>query len=332
MGQTIKGLVIADKITDMVVCLKRLSAESKPFEDMEVHPAVLSDKSGEIPALISHERFDRTMLDYVGGAVLVNGLVLNGKNMVSYVKIKSLAKAEAGSFTPSDIFDGLDDRHIEGYIQVMRSSIGKISDPELAAFVSACFSDEVFRELASKPASLAYHGKYRGGALACAATVTKMACQTGLQYQKWSNGLYKFNCDWGMLISACLLCTYGVLGYYTEAPWRKSASGVQRGYMSMLQSRLMAVIASGHTLSNEKLDKLLNILAASVPMKSGVRATCSEGMILRHVLMLYEELDMFDESVSSHEPEDGETYYYDPRLKRTVPVHAPPPEKEGGAA
>ena len=101
--------------------------------------------------------------------------------------------------------------------------------------------------------------------------------------------------------------------------------------MSVMQSSLTDVLLSGHPLSKEKFDKLLNILASSVPMKSGVKATCSEGMLLRHVLMLYEELDMFDESVSSHEPKEGETYYYDSKLHRTVPIIPPVfPEQNGG--
>ena len=327
--QTISSLIIADKLSDIVVCLKRLSEETKPFEDMEIHTAVLSDKTGEKPAIISAERFDRSMLNLVGGAVAINGLVLNGRNMEPYIKIKSMAPAEKGTFSPSDIFDGLDEAHTNGYIQVIRSSIAKIPDEELRVFIEACFPDSVLRELASKPASLAYHATYRGGALACAATVTKMACQTGLQYQKWCNGLYNFNCDWGMVIASCLLCTYGVLGYYTDTPWRKSASGLQRGYMSVLQSSLCEVRLSGHTLSNTKFDKLLNILASSVPMKSTVKATSPEGMILRHVLMLYEEMDMFDASLAEHEVQEGETYYYDLRLKRTVPI---PCTEEGSAA
>lgn len=327
----VNKLVIADKITDTVLCLKRLSETTKPYEDMDIHEAVLSDKTGEIAAYLPHGRFEKTMLDLVGGAVLVNGVVMNGKNMAPIVKIKSLVLAKEGSFTPSEIFDGLDEAHINGYINVMKSSVRKITDDELRGFVEACLTDDVYRQLASKPASLAYHGRYRGGALACAASVTKMACQTGLQYQKWSCGLYRFNFDWNMVIASCLLCTYGVLAYYTDPPCRKSSAGVQRGYMSVMQSSLTDVLMNGHPLSREKFDKLLNILASSVPMKSGVKATCSEGMLLRHVLMLYEELDMFDESVSGHEPEEGETYYYDSKLHRTVPVSPPVfPEQNGG--
>ncbi len=98
--------------------------------------------------------------------------------------------------------------------------------------------------------------------------------------------------------------------------------------MSVLQTLLSNVLTTC-TLSGDKFDRLLNTLACSVPMKSGVKATGPEGMLLRHVLMLYEELDMFDASVASHEPKDGETYYYDTRLKRTVPISA---VQEGGAA
>ena len=295
-----------------------------------MHLAALSDRTGEIAAILPDERYNGTMQDLVGGAVLVNGIVLNGRNMSPYVKIKSIAKAEKGSYQPSEIFDGLDEAHIDGYINVIKTSVSKIFDEELRGFVEACFSEEVLRELASKPASLAYHARYRGGALACAATVVKMATQAGVQYQKWNCGLYGSTLDWGMLVAAALLSSYGVLTYYTESPWRKSTSGLQRGYMSMLQSSLTKIMMQGNKLSDDKFDKLLNILASSVPMKSGVKATSPEGMILRHVLMLYEELDMFDASVAEHEPEEGETYYYDSRLKRTVPIA--PAEQEGGAA
>lgn len=331
MPMKVKEMVIRDKLSDIVLCLKHLSQNTFQYEDMIVHTAVLSDKTGEIHAFLSDERYEASMQDYVGGAVCVNGVVLNGKNMEPLVKIKSLALASPDSFSPSEIFDGLDEAHVKGYIEVIKKGISQITDDELRNFVDACFTDEVFQELASKPASLRYHGTYRGGALACAASVVKMACQAGLQYKKWSCGLYKPTFDWSMLLAASCLCTYGVLGYYTEQPCRKTPSGVQRGYMSVLQSSLQSVVMSGHQLSNDKFDRLVNILASSVPMKSGVKATSSEGMVLRHVLMLYEELDMFDASVAGHEPEDGETYYYDPKSRRTIPILTPE-KAEGGVA
>lgn len=331
MALKVKEMVIKDKLTDQVLCLKALSQKTFQYEDMTVHSAVLSDKTGEIRAYLSDERYGAEMQDYVGGAVCVNGVVLNGKNMEPLLKIKSLALAEAASFSPSEIFDGLDEAHVNGYIRVIKEAISQITDDELKGFVDACFTDDVFRELASKPASLRYHGTYRGGALACAGSVVKMACQAGLQYKKWSCGLYKPTFDWSMLLAASCLCTYGVLGYYTGQPCRKTPSGVQRGYMSVLQSSLQKVVMSGNSLSYEKFDKLLNILASSVPMKSGVKATSSEGMVLRHVLMLYEELDMFDASVAGHEPEDGETYFFDHKARRTIPIDVPD-TSEGGVA
>ena len=325
----VTSFVIADKVEDQVLCLKRLSADTVPYEDMDVHMGTLSDKSGEIRAYISHERYNSSMLDLVSGAVLITGLVLNGKNMEPIVKIKSLRAAESGTFKPSEIFDGLDEEHVAKYIATMKYSLDKISDEEIRRFTEGCLTDDAYRGLAARPASLAYHGTYRGGALACAASVTKMVCQTGWQYQKFNCGLYKPVFDWSIAIAAGLLSTYGVLGYYTEAPYKKTPSGVQRGYMSILQALLQRVYQA-HPMTPDKFDRLLNALSCSVPMKSGVKATGPEGMLIRHVLMLYEELDMFDASVAGHEPKEGETYYYDPKLRRTVPVAQP--EEEGGAA
>lgn len=328
----VKEIIIGETLTGQVFCLKRLNPASSPYEDLEVHRGTLSDSTGEVECFISNERYDKSMADLVGGAVLVNGFVLNGKDMVPLVKIKSLTSAPKDSYKPSDIFDGLDEEHVQKYIAVMKAAIDKIADGELKAFAIAALSDDVYRELAAKPASLAYHGIYRGGALACAASVTKMVTQGGWQYQKYNCGLYKPVFDWSLAITASLLCTYGVLGYYTDHPWRKTDSGVQRGYMSVLQSRLQRVTEVS-PLSGEKFDRLLNVLGCSVPMKTGVKATCPEGMLLRHTLMLFEELDMFDASVAKHEPEEGETYYYDTRLRRTVPiVQAAPAAEEGGAA
>ena len=327
-----KDIIIGEQLSGQVFCLKHLSPDSYPYEDMEVHKGVLSDCTGEVNCFISNERYDKSMADLVGGAVLVNGFVLNGKDMVPLLKIKSLASAPQEAYTPSDIFDGLDQLHVEKYEAVIRSSIEKIADGDYKAFANAALTDDVLRMLAVKPASLAYHGVYRGGALACAASVTKMVTQGGWQYQKFNCGLYKPVFDWSLAITASLLCTYGVLDYYTDHPWRKTNAGVQRGYMSILQSSLQEVRMVSPLPSN-KFDRLLNVLGCSVPMKTGVKATSPEGMLLRHILMLFEELDMFDASVAHHEPKEGETYYYDPKLRRTVPLGTAEEEaEEGGAA
>jgi hypothetical protein len=240
--------------------------------------------------------------------------------MVAYGKIKSLSLADKGTFKVSDVFDGLSEDKVSQYKKDIKEAVSYIKDASFASLVNAILTEDTINLLSVWPASIAYHGRYRGGALATAASVTKMMLHSSNIYLKEGNGIYSpANFDWSLLLTASLIHTVGCIDYITEQPWKKTTAGLERGYMSILQSRIeKAIRISNVEISDDALSKLLNVLGCAVSMKTSVKATCPEGVAFRKTLELYEELDMMAAGAADHEVEDGETYFWDYRLKRCV--------------
>lgn len=312
----ISKIVIGDKVNDGIYCLKSVNKASDNYN------VVLKDKTGELLCELANERFNDNLYQLVGGAVKTTLIVKNGINTTPLGVIKSIEQAEVGSYKPSELFDGLSDEKIAQYKKIISEATGIIKRKDLKALVAKILDEQMLSQLAKMPATLAYHGIYGGGALAATACITKMVMQAALQYVKLENGLYHANLDWDTLLTASLLMYCGVPDYYTDTqPFRKTPIGIERGYISVLQRKV--------ELSNESVDELtlariINILSASAPFKSGVKATSSEGIILRSCSLMYEELDQIDSGMANHEPEEGETYFYDKRLRRNIIL----PERE----
>ena len=308
----ISKIVIGDSVNEQVFCLKSLSrANDNNYE------VVISDKSGELTCELAAERFSKDMIAMVGGAVKTSFIVKNGLNTIPVGIIKSLVKAEEGTFKPSELFDGLSEEKIKYYKGVIHSCIKSIPREDCKQLVAKILDEQMLSQLSTLPATLAYHGTYRGGALAATACVTKMIMQAALQYVKSENGLYKPCLDWGTLIASSLLVYVGNVDYYTsEQPFRKTPIGVERGYLSILQKRIES--ANDGIVDDFTLARIINILGASAPTKSGIKATSSEGIILRQCSMMYEELDRLDAGMAGYEAEEGETYFYDRKLRRNI--------------
>ena len=273
----------------------------------------LSDQSGQIAGIIPAERFVNDYNHLLNGAVVVNGSVLVGNDSQPVVKVRSLALAGGDTYKANEIFSGLSPEKIKEYNDFINASIERlISDKGLRLLVRAVLSKSMLNDLATLPASLAYHGRYMGGALAATATVTRMVAQNVIAYNKMSNGLYKIDYDWSVLIAASLLHMIGIPGYITnERPWRYTEAGLSRGYMSLVQEKLVSVIREKKIpVSDENLSKVLDILACSVPRKSGIRAVTPEGRMFRAVLLNYEEIDQLAAALDSHEFSEGASYEY----------------------
>ncbi len=312
----LKNLVIGDKITDGVYCLKSMRKSNQ-----QQYEVILSDISGELKCELAAERFVESMADYIGGAVKTTFIIKNGLNTTPLGVIKELSLAEEGTFKPSELFEGLTQEKIAEYTASIKSNIRRIPDAGVRSFVEQCLTDDVLNNLSILPASLGYHAKYRGGALATTACVTNLVIQVGLQYKIGSNGLYSRQPDYSLLVAASLLQCIGMVDYVThDMPFKKTGIGMERGYMSMLQRKIEAVQVASGTINDETLAKILNILAASVPMKTGIKATRREGSILRGCLMLYEELDILDAEIAGHDVEEGEEYFYNAKLRRSISI------------
>ena len=309
----LSSVIIGDNITEGVYCLKSVQKGNDKYL------VVLKDKSGELNCELAPERYEKGIDSLVGGPVLASFVVVNGLNTTPLGIIKSLKKAEDGSYNPSDVLDGLNDEVIARYKSTIKDCMKNITDKGLSKLVASVLDEQTLSQLASMPATLAYHGRYRGGALATTATVTKMVIQSGFQYIKAKNGLYEPKLDWNILITASLLANVGVIDYLSnEPPFLMTPVGLERGYMSVLQHRIEKVADTIPEISEFTLARILNILACSIPMKSGVKATSQEGVVLRHCQLLYEELDMLDYEMANHEAEDGEGYFYNSKLRRNI--------------
>ena len=312
----ISKIVIGDKVSDGVYCLKSIDKASDNYN------VVLKDKTGELLCELARERFNDNLTALVGGAVKTTFVVKNGMNTEPLGVIKSIEKAEEGTYKSSDLFDSLSEEKIVFYKNTIKECISYIQREDLKTLVAKIIDEQMLSQLSKMPATLAYHGVYGGGALAATATITRMVMQTPFQYLKMQNGLYHPVLDWDVLIASSLLMYCGIPDYYTNTqPFRKTPIGVERGYLSVLQRK---VELSNDSVDEMTLARILNILSSSAPFKSGVKATSSEGTILRKCSEMYEELDKLDAGREGYEAEGDETYFYDAKLRRNIML----PERE----
>ena len=310
----LNGVIIGDRLNG-IYCLKSLSPRAGKDGS---YSAVFSDKSGELSASISAERFSKGLSELVGGPVHIDAVVIDGEDMKPELVIKTITPAQKDEYKPSDIFEGLSNEKIADYVAAIHKNEKWIKTDSYRQLCEAALSDITLERLSKMPATLSRHGRYQGGALAAAATVSSMAIHVGTQYITMNNGLYPSPIDWSLVITSSLLHSYGVLEYITpEPPYRKTVAGLNRGYMSTLQHSIEAVSCN---VSDVDMSRLINTLACSVVSKTAVRSTSKEGMLLRHVLALYSDMDLLDGGVAGHEAEDGETYYYDRNLKAEIAV------------
>lgn len=308
----VKDIVIGEKIEHVYFVLKSLHLKNG------VYMVTLSDKTGEAEGMIREDLVTDEIKTSVGGAVKITAIAKPGNELRPLLQIKEISKANPGDYKSSELFDGLSEEKISEYKEIIRMCQSYVHHEGLKQLLAVTLTEENLNKLASMPATLNYYGLYKGGALAGAALISRMVLDSGIDYVKYFNGLHQRNIDWSLLLTASLLNTYGVLQYLTpEAPFIKTQIGVDRGYPSILQSMLeRTVITHNIPLKDEELSRLINIITCSVASRTGVKATTKEGILLRHTLALYAELDMLDYGVSEYEQEEGETYFFNEKLRR----------------
>lgn len=321
MGDTNKNsvrineLMIGDKVTTTLVlvsireCTDALSCEFK-------------DSTGIITGTVSNMDM-LSLKSQIGGAVKVTAVVKPGENRKPMLSIKNICVADKSEYRCSELFDGLSKEKIAEYMNIIHTIQRHIKHPGYKALVEAALNDVNLEKLSQMPATLGYYGRYRGGALAGAACIAEMVKQVGCTYVTHYNGLHAGNIDWSLLLTASLLNTLGVINYITpEPPFNKTPVGIERGYVSVLQSIIEKTIYSNNLdISDLDVSRLLNTIGCSVSKRTAVRATSKEGILLRHALSMYAELDMFDFGLSEMVPEEDESgtgYVYNPSLNRYV--------------
>lgn len=279
--------------------------------------AVLSDKSGDINAQIS---VNDDLSAMKGKAVIVSGVVVIGKNRRPLMKITDISLAKAGEYKPSELFAGLSEEKITQYKQLMLNNIRHIQHEGYRQLIGCLLNDVTVAKLASLPATISSYGRYRGGALASAAVVSEIAVQSGCVYVRQCNGMYSNGIDWSLVITGALLHTYGMITYCTsEEPFTKTDVGVNRGYVSCLQSLIERSIWEYNIpLTEVEVGKLLNVIAVStgqVSQKTGLCSTSKESLLLVHALGLYRDLDTLDFGLSEEEISD-KGYFFDKKTSR----------------
>ncbi len=321
MGK-LNELVIGEKVTGQFVVLKNISNLITNKDGSSGYVLTLSDKTGEVTGYSRKELITEDILSSVKGPIKISAVVKPGKDRKPELVIKEICKAKSGEYKSSDLFDGLSAEKIAEYKAILNGLKKFIKHPGYKALIEICLTDETLDRLAVMPASLAYYGKYKGGALAGAALISMMAKSTGVEYVKHHNALHQTNLNWDLILTASMLNTYGVVDYFTqEEPFRKTSVGVERGYFSVLQSKLeRLVITNALPISDEELSKLFNVLAASMQRRTEIKATSKEGIILRHCVAMYSELDMLDYGVEQDKTEDADEvgYFYNTMLHRYV--------------
>lgn len=321
----ISEVIIGNKINDVYRLLDIKQSGDQVF--MQITDA--SDIEG-LPAVISIGRFEKNMMSWKDSAVYFEGVVLPGPNMKPTIKVINMRLAKKSEYIVRDIFNGISEAAKKDYIMQIKNIIKATPNIGCRQLLEAILTEEILEKLSVYPASLNFHGRYRGGALAATAMVTRLVVSTGNELYKHKNGLYNIKIDWSILATASLLHAVGVLDYIQLQPLQKTVSGLQRGYLSILQSTIeKAVYKNNVAISDDTLSAILNALAAAVPMKSEVKATSEEGTILRHSLLLYEEVDRLSDCKGNHQNVDGENAFYDKRLNRMIISQQLP---EGGVA
>jgi len=321
----VKDLVVGESVSDVFI-LTALS-EDKNGD----YSITLSDRTGTINGLLPKNCFSRGMETFVDAPVMFCGIVTNmGKS--PYLKCRSLAIAT--SYKMSELMGGLSSAKKEEYIAIIRSIQEYIKNPHYKSLVDACLTDEVLNSLAALPATLASYGRYAGGALASCAIVADMAVYVGKIYGKLGNGIYTRDFQWSLLLTAALLHTFGNIKYIANGvPFRKTDVGNSMGLLAILQHSLQEIcVSKGLEITNEEFADLINTLHASIYYTSSIKAVNKEGVMLRHIISLYNECDVFDCEVANADFSESKTAWSG-KLQRSIqaePLFENTKEKQDG--
>ncbi len=316
----VKDIIIGDRFNNDTFCLKEL--KTMPDGGAKL---TLSDKTGEITGEISPERFLSEYNEWTNNAVKITAIAVDTTGMKPHLLVRNIALAGTNEYSANELFMGLSKETIDEYLSMIKRTMEYVTHPGFRTLLDVAFTDIALQRLSSLPATINRFGTYAGGALAEAALVSEMCMRSCIAYVNHGNGLYSGGIDWSLLLTGALLCSYGNLRYLTDMPWKRTAAGMQRGYISTLQSSIEELIRN-HNIPIDELDlaKLLNILGASVSFKTEVKSSCKEGIVLRHTMHIYQEMDILDNGVETykeeHTEEERESYFYNKASRSYVSI------------
>lgn len=318
----VEALKVGSRVSGEIYRLKTLTKGKNGYQ------VTIADSSGELDGELPAERWDETYKLLVGGAVRLNGIITTKEDSLPYLKVRSFAKAEAGSYKASELFSGLTPEDRKRYISTIQMLGPKIPDEGVRKLAGKVLSNEL-KSLSAQPATLGTYGKGIGGALAATATIARMAAQSCVAYRASESPSQPLAIDWSVLLGASLLYTAGIPLYYTkEPPFQISEYGVQAGYVACTRKVILDTAKREQIeISEPLLERLLNAIASAVP-NSSLSSTGPEGKVLRSAVSLYSQLDQMAAGLA--EEDFGQrNYTYMHRVGYVTPQT---PEDEKNAA
>lgn len=302
------NIAVGETLKETCFVLQKLNKEEGRYL------ALLSDKTGGIKAEITNERMAcfEGITEWVTSVIKVTGPVLM-ENGEPIVHMKQAELAGRGDFKPCEMYDGLSEEKVMLYRRILADALNRIPDDGCKALCKRVLSNQLVTALEQYPASLAYAAKYRGGALAQTAMVVRFVMQLGISMQKYENGLYGNRLEWSVLLAGALLHMAAIPDYFADQPWRRTAVGIDRGYMSLLQTRIERANRNEKPVSSTMMARILNVLQVAQP-KSVVRASTQEGVLLRQAVQAFTETDMLALAVAS----SSQDQFFDTKTRRHV--------------
>lgn len=299
----IRDMIIGDFVEKRVVGIRDIQTRENKTK------CVVYDRSGQMAASIKRGSGE------IPSVACISGYVIKGNGLEPLLNITEYQKAER--YDPAEIYQGLS-KEAEKYCL---DTIGKAAhwaasqDASAAKILKRYLTKEELRFLAAVPATASYHGRYGGGALQSIALLVSLSRDIAVEHDRFDNGIYHMEplCK-SILITAALLTGCGLKGYLMP-DGRRLVEGVERGYMSMCQSRIEEL---GGDVPREYVSRLINILTCCVSSRTGIRATSREGIVLRYAYRMMSEMDRVDHYLSKNPLEEGKLHAYCGEIGRFI--------------
>ena len=308
--------------------------------DQDIYLFFLFDKTGEIEAKLHSSILEDGMID--GDEVVADfSFIRKEGHKIAMVKALRRADPQRDHYNAMDLYTGLDKKHVDGYKAMIMRAIDYVGKYEqertdtkhqerhFHALLTAYYTEEEFRTLASLPASVNGIGRYLGGALALIVNVTYAAKDVAIEFHRFGNGLYPVDMDYSLVITATLLCMAGMKDY-VGPDLKKTRKGIARGYYGLLQERLLPLCRECQLTEDEE-DKLLNTLMCMFPGCGAIKSVTVESSLCRGIYALYGEVDeaALFQSESPDEASKIMGYSYSDRLNRPFLINRQEEEERG---
>lgn len=278
-------------LSDKVCQIRLLSTEVQQNGFFSI---VLGDSSAEIEGALHPKNLTDEVC--IGAVVTISAAIINHNGDDVFLKVTKIAKAE--NYNILEIQRGLSAERVAYYTDIIKNMVPYIKHEGFRSLVLHCLTPDTLKVLAYTVSTLHKNGHFPGAALQETAIVTQMVKEIAKVYLLGDNQLYTRAVNWSAVLAASLLHQYGNIYYYEAVGGivRKSAEGLNGGYLALMQSKLQNVILQNDIpLTPIEFTQLINILGASVAGGNpALRAVTKEGELLKVAIHAFATLDLFD--------------------------------------